>query len=487
MSNNIDLLIKNGKIATASDFYQADIAIKNGVISQIGVIDSQAKKIIDAEKNIITPGGVDGHCHLDQPTDDNSVFADDFESGSKSAAFGGTTTIIPFALQPKGGSIKVAIDEYHRKADGKSYVDYAFHMILTDPSDEILKNELPDLIRNGYSHFKIYMTYESLKLNDMEILKVLSFARDNGAMTMIHAENDDCITMLTKLLLESGKIKPKYHAVSRPIIMEDEATYSAISMSELIDVPILIVHVSSERAMIQIQKAQSKGLNVYAETCPQYLFLTANDLDSEDFEGSKYICSPPPRTVRDQEKIWLGLKTGVFQVFSSDHAPFRFEGNRGKQIGGSETKFCSVPNGVPGIETRMPLLMSKGVFEERIDIQKFVSITSTNPSKIYGLYPRKGTIAPGSDADIVIWNTKNKFNLSNSMLHHNVDYTPYEGLELNAWPQTVISRGELIVESGNLVTETPQGIFLKSDLPEPAKTINKKSLLDRLEKNTFEK
>ena len=482
---NCDLLVKNGNIATSSEFYKADIAVKNGKIFQIGDIDCNASKTIDAEGNYVTPGGVDGHCHLDQPTDNNSVFADDFKSGSISAAFGGTTTIIPFALQVKGGSIRAAVDEYHEKAHGKSIVDYAFHMILTDPSETVLNKELPDLISNGYTHFKIYMTYEALKLNDLEILKVLSIARNQGAMVMIHAENDDCISWLTELLLESGKIAPKYHAVSRPIIMEDEATHSAISMSELIDVPILIVHVSSERAMIQIQNAQSRGLNIYAETCPQYLFLTANDLESEGFEGAKYICSPPPRTSKDQEKIWLGIKTGVFQVFSSDHAPFRFGGNQGKQVEGSQTKFCNVPNGIPGIETRMPLLMSKGVLEEKIDVQTFVSLTSTYPAKIYGLYPRKGTIAPGSDADIVIWDTKKKFTLSNSLLHHNVDYTPYEGMELNAWPKSVISRGELIVDKGNLTAKHGRGIFLKSDLPLPAKTFDKSSLLERIEKKVF--
>ena len=482
---NCDLLIKNGEIATATDSYKGDIAIKNGKIIQIGEIDCKSSKTIEADGNFVTPGGVDGHCHLDQPTDDNSVFADDFETGSISAAFGGTTTIIPFALQIKGKGIKEAVNEYHKKADGKSIVDYAFHMILTDPSHKVLNNELPDLIRSGYTHFKIYMTYEALKLNDLEILKVLSKARALGAMAMIHAENDDCITWLTDLLLEAGKIAPKYHAVTRPTIMEQEATHSAISMSELIDVPILIVHVSNERSMREIQKAQSKGLNIYAETCPQYLFLTSKDLDSKGFEGAKYICSPPPRSLHDQEQIWLGIKTGVFQVFSSDHSPFRFDSDKGKKVEGSETKFCNVPNGVPGIETRLPLLMSKGVLDERIDIQKFVSLTSTGPAKIYGLYPRKGTIAPGSDADLVIWDTKNKFTLSNSLLHHNVDYTPYEGFELNAWPKSVISRGELIIHDGDLNANPGRGIFLKSDLPMPARTFDKSSLLDRIEKKVF--
>ena len=483
--SNYDLLIKNGKIATASDFYEADIAVDKGKIIQIGNINCKASKTIDAEGNIITPGGVDGHCHLDQPTDDNSEFADDFSTGSISAAFGGTTTIIPFALQKKGGSIKEAVDQYHDKAKNKSVVDYAFHLIVTDPSEIILKKELPDLIKRGYTHFKIYMTYESLRLNDLEILKVLSVARNFGAMVMVHAENDDCITWLTDLLLESGKISPKYHAISRPVIMEDEATHSAISMAELIDIPILIVHVSSERAMIKIQNAQSRGLKIYAETCPQYLFLTANDLEEEGFEGAKYICSPPPRTLKDQENIWLGIKTGVFQVFSSDHAPFRFDDAKGKKIEGSKTKFCNVPNGLPGIETRMPLLMSKGVLENRIDIQTFVSLTSTSPAKIYGLYPRKGTIAPGSDADLVIWETKNKFTLSNSMLHHNVDYTPYEGMELRAWPKIVFSRGEKIVDDGLLTAKKGHGNFLKSDYPLPAKTFDKSSLIKRIENNTF--
>ena len=483
--SNYDLIIKNGKIATASDFFEADIAVDKGKIIQIGNINCKASKTIDAEGNIITPGGVDGHCHLDQPTDDNSEFADDFSTGSISAAFGGTTTIIPFALQKKGGSIKEAVDQYHDKAKNKSVVDYAFHLIITDPSEIILKEELPDLIKNGYTHFKIYMTYEALKLNDLEILKLLSVARNFGAMPMVHAENDDCITWLTDLLLESGKVSPKYHAVSRPVIMEDEATHSAISIAELIDIPILIVHVSSERAMTKIQNAQARGLNIYAETCPQYLFLTANDLEDEGLEGAKYICSPPPRTLNDQEKIWLGIKTGVFQVFSSDHAPFRFNDAKGKKIKGSKTKFCNVPNGLPGIETRMPLLMSKGVLENKIDIQKFVSLTSTSPAKIYGLYPRKGTIAPGSDADLVIWETKNKFTLSNSMLHHNVDYTPYEGMELRAWPKIVFSRGEKIIDDGLLTSKQNHGKFLKSDSPLPAKTFDKRSIIERIEANTF--
>jgi dihydropyrimidinase len=279
---------------------------------------------------------------------------------------------------------------------------------------------------------------------------------------MIHAENDDCIAWLTDLFEEAGKIAPRFHAESRPPVIEREAAHRAISLAELVDVPVLIVHVSSNAAMTQIQRAQARGINIFGETCPQYLFLTADDLAKPGFEGAKCICSPPPRTVEDQEHIWRGLKTGVFQIFSSDHAPFRFDGPKGKRNAGPNAKFRAVPNGVPGIETRLALLMSEGVMKQRIDIHKFVSVTATAPAKLYGLYPRKGTISPGSDADLVIWNTDLEFTLTNSMLHHNVDYTPFEGMELNAWPHIVLSRGDVIAKDGECQASPGRGKFFTS-------------------------
>jgi dihydropyrimidinase len=458
----LDLIVRNANIATATEAFTGDIGVANGRIVLLGQLDMPAKRVIDAGGRLVTPGGVDAHCHLDQPSTDGSVQADDFASGTISAACGGTTTIIPFAAQMKGSGVRAAVEDYHRRAAGKAVIDYAFHLIISDPTPVVLREELPALIGEGYSHFKIYMTYDDMKLTDRQILDLLALARREGALPMIHAENDDCIAWLTDLLEEAGKTAPRFHASSRPTVIEREAAHRAISLAELVDVPVLIVHVSSNAAMSQIQLAQGRGINIYAETCPQYLFLTADDLARPGFEGAKCICSPPPRTVEEQGHIWRGLKTGVFQVFSSDHAPYSFDDPKGKKNAGEHASFRLVPNGVPGIETRLSLLMSEGVLKDRIDIHKFVALTSTNPAKLYGLYPRKGTIAPGADADLVIWDTEREFTLTNGMLHHNVDYTPYEGMSLSAWPHTVISRGEVIVQDGNCEAVAGRGEFLPS-------------------------
>ncbi|MCY7279224.1 MAG: dihydropyrimidinase [Phormidesmis sp. CAN_BIN44] len=458
-----DLVIRNGTIATAADIMQCDIGVQNGKITALGFDLATGVLEIDARDRLILPGGVDAHCHIDEPMSGNVVMADDFYTGTIAAACGGTTTVIPFARQFKGQSLKAAIADAHQRANGKAVIDYAFHPIISDPTSEVLDQELPSLIQSGYTSFKIYMTYDDLKLNDYQLLSVLAVARREGALTMVHAENTDCIAWMIAQLEEAGKILPYYHAVSRPMVVEREATHRAISLSELVDVPILIVHVSGREAIEQIQWAQNRGLRLYAETCPQYLFLTEEDL-GHGFEGAKCVCSPPPRDKANQQAVWNGLVNGVFQVFSSDHAPFRFDDPQGKQVGGTKEAFKCIPNGVPGIETRLPLLFSEGVNQQRIDIHQFVALTATNPAKLYGLYPRKGTIAIGSDADLVIWNTQQRVTITNGMLHHNVDYTPYENMAIQGYPEITLSRGEIVWQQGQVKAVSGRGQFLACGL-----------------------
>jgi len=462
----LDLIIRNAKVATAADVFHADIGIKDGLIVCISsTIDQTAERQIDAAGRVVTPGGVDAHCHLDQPMAPPVKMADDFETGTRSAACGGTTTIIPFAAQAKGESLQAAVDDYHRRSDGKAHVDYAFHLIVNDPSPNVLTNELPALIQSGYSSFKVYMTYDDMKLDDGQILDVLAVAKQHNAMVMIHAENADCIEWLTKRLESASQTSARFHTRSRPMLVEREATHRAISLAELVDQPILIVHVSGREAVEQIRWARAHGLKVFAETCPQYLFLTAEDLGIDDsFEGAKCICSPPPRDASNQEVIWNGLADGLFTVFSSDHAPFKFEGPDGKQAFGTGATFRHIPNGIPGLETRMPLLYSEGVLKGRISLTKFVELTATNPAKTYGLHPRKGTIAPGADADLVIWD-ETPYVIRNDQLHHAVDYTPYEGRELLAWPAMTLLRGQVVWDGKQLCSTPGTGQFLKCDLP----------------------
>jgi len=461
-----DLVIRGGTAATASDVFRSDIGVRDGCIVALAAGLPAGKREIDATGLLVLPGGIDSHCHLDQPTGDESVMADDFESGTRSAACGGTTTVMPFAAQMKGQSLREAVNDYHRRAKGKAFLDYAFHLIVTDPTPQVLGQELPALIRDGYTSFKIYMTYEALKLSDREMLDVLALARSERALVMIHAENADCIGWLTERLERAGDVAPRFHAAARPQIAEREATHRAIALAELVDTPILIVHVSGKEAIEQIRWAKSRGLRIYAETCPQYLFLTADDLAAPGFHGAKCVCSPPPRDKASQAAVWDGLRDGLFQVFSSDHAPFRYDDRKGKMVAKAASSFACIPNGIPGLETRLPLLFSAGVSEGRIDLCQFVALTATNAAKMYGLYPRKGSIAVGADADLAIWDPRRDVTIANAMLHHDVDYTPYEGMRVRGWPVTTIARGEVVWSDGKFDAVRGRGQFLACDHPQ---------------------
>jgi dihydropyrimidinase len=461
----LDLVVRNARVATASDTFACDIGIRGGRIALLGEGLPAGAREIDAAGRTVTPGGVDAHCHLDQPMDGPAKMADDFFTGTRSAACGGTTTVIPFAAQMKGHSLQAAVVDYHGRAEGKACVDYAFHLIVSDPTPKVLAQELPALIAQGYTSFKVYMTYDDLKLDDGQMLDVLDVARTHGALAMIHAENADCIEWLTKRLEAAGRTAPRWHAHARPMLVEREATHRAIALSELVDVPILIVHVSGREAIEQIRWARGRGLSVFAETCPQYLFLTAEDLGIDDsYQGARCVCSPPPRDKANQQRIWEGLTDGLFTVFSSDHAPFRYEDPQGKKPGGQEVPFRHIPNGIPGLETRLPLLYSEGVLAGRITLQKFVELTATNPAKAYGLHPRKGTIAVGSDADLVVWDER-ELSVANDSLHHAVDYTPYQGMQLKAWPGLTLLRGEVVWDGQDFTGAAGRGKFLPCGAP----------------------
>jgi dihydropyrimidinase len=446
-----DTIIRGGTIATEADTFACDVGIRGEKIAALGENLGEAREIVDATGRLVLPGGIDSHVHVAQPSAPGIVMADDFESGTRAAAFGGNTMILPFAMQQRGESLRQVVKDYHAKADGRCYVDVSFHLIIADASEAVLGQELPALVHDGYTSFKVFMTYEGLALSDLEMLNVMAVARDTGALVMVHAENYDAIRFLTNRLERAGKTAPRFHATSRPIPVEREATHRAISLAELVDVPLMIVHVSSREAMEEIRRAQQKGLKVYGETCPQYLTLTAQDLEGLNMEGAKYVCSPPPRDLASQEACWEGLRQKVFSVFSSDHCPFRYDDPHGKLYPRGKTSFRWVPNGIPGVETRLPILFSEGVKAGRISLNEFVALTATNHAKTYGLYPRKGTIAVGSDADIAIWDGERRTTISQALLHHGTDYTPYEGMEVTGWPVSTMVRGKFVVRDGALV------------------------------------
>lgn len=458
-----DLIIKGGTVVTASDTTQCDVGIRDGVIATLGIDLGEADRVIDATGKLVMPGGIDSHVHIAQPSGEGIVMADDFESATRSAAFGGNTTIMPFCLQENGKGLREAVTAYHGLADGNCYTDVSFHLILSDPTEQVLGQELPALVEDGYTSFKVFMTYEGLKLDDKEILDVMATARETGALVMVHAENYDAIRFMTERLERAGKTAPLYHGKSRPIVVEREATHRAISLAELVDVPVMIVHVSNREAMEEIRRAQSRGLKVYGETCPQYLVLTEQDMDGLNMEGAKYVCSPPPRDKESQVACWEGIQTGVFSVFSSDHCPFRYDDPEGKLIPKGRTSFRWVPNGIPGVQTRLPILFSEGVSKGRITLNEFVALSATNHAKTYGLYPRKGSIAVGADADIAIWDPERKVTITEALTRDGADYTPYEGMEVTGWPVITILRGAVVIDEETLVGGKGYGKHLSRD------------------------
>lgn len=466
---SFDTIIRGGTVATASDTFSCDVGIAGGRIAALGSDLGTAPEMVDAKGLLVLPGGIDSHVHISQPSGPGIVMADDFASATRSAAFGGNTMVLPFAMQQKGESLREVVKDYHRKADGECYIDVSFHLIIADASDAVLGQELPALVHDGYTSFKVFMTYEGLALSDMEMLKVMTVARETGAMMMVHAENYDAIRFLTDRLEQAGKTGTLYHGASRPIPVEREATHRAISLAELIDVPMMIVHVSNGQARDEIARARARGLKIYGETCPQYLMLTEQDMDGLNMEGAKYVCSPPPRDKESQQACWEGLQQGIFSLFSSDHCPFRYDDPQGKLAPKGKTSFRWVPNGIPGVETRLPILFSEGVSKGRISLNEFVALTATNHARTYGLYPKKGTIAVGADADIALWDAKREVTISQSLMHGGTDYTPYEGIKVTGWPVSTIVRGKFVIRDGELVGKLGAGTYIPRDKSELAK------------------
>lgn len=453
-------LIKNGRIVTAVDDYYGDILVEDERITLIGTkLDNiEADRTIDATDRLVIPGGIDPHTHMELPFG-GTVSADDFYTGTIAAAHGGTTTIVDFAVQPKGQSMLKALDTWHAKAAGKAAIDYGFHMIVTDlsPTDHV--PEMRHLMeREGVMSFKLFMAYPGVMLaDDATIFRAMTVAGEHGGLICMHAENGIVIDEIVKKALAEGKTAPKYHGLTRPPQAEAEGVNRAIALADMAGSPVYIVHLSCYAALKKVKEARDEGLPVFAETCPQYLFLDNSYYEKEGFEGAKYVMTPALREKWNQEELWTGLRMNDLQVVATDHCPFCFKDQ--KQLGKDD--FSKIPNGGPGVENRMSLIYNGGVVQGRISVNRFVEITSTASAKIFGLFPKKGTIAVGSDADIVIFNPNKKMTISATTHHMNVDYNCYEGMEVTGVTETVLSRGKVIIDNGRYVGKPGEGNYLK--------------------------
>jgi dihydropyrimidinase len=457
-----DTLIRNGTIVTATDSYVADVAVLGGRIVAIGkdLPIENASKMIDATGRYVMPGGIDVHTHLDMPFG-GTTSADDFETGTIAAAFGGTTTLIDFAIQYKGQTLHHAFDTWMKKASGKAVIDYSFHCIITELAEAHLQ-EMKTLVREGVPTFKLFMAYPGVfMLDDASIFRAMNAAANSGGMICMHAENGGAIDVIVQRALAEGKRAPKYHALTRPTTAEAEATSRSIALAEMAGAPVYIVHLSCNEALEKVREARDRGLPTYAETCPQYLYLSLENMDVPGFEGAKYVFTPPLREKWHQEKLWQGLAKDDLQVVSTDHCPFCYKEQ--KELGKDD--FTKIPNGGPGIEHRLSLVYSGGVHGKRFSPNRFVQLVSTAPAKLFGLYPRKGTVAIGSDADLVVFDPDEEQTISAKTHHMRVDYSMFEGIRVKGVPKIVLSRGRTVVENGKFVGKPGAGEFLRRENP----------------------
>lgn len=450
-------LIRNGRIVTAVDDYKADLLIEDEIVSVIGAkLEMEADRVIDASEKLVIPGGIDPHTHMELPFG-GTQSSDDFRTGTIAAAHGGTTTIIDFAVQTKGQSLTEAVDRWHEKAEGKTAIDYGFHLITTDLEDERVP-ELRRLMDEGVTSFKLFMAYPGVFLvDDATIFRAMTAAGERGGLVCMHAENGVVINEIIKRARAAGRTAPKYHALTRPTIAEAEGVHRAIAIAEMAEAPVYIVHLSCADALNQVREARDRGLPAFAETCPQYLFLSTDNYDEPGFDGAKYVMTPPLRERWNQAELWKGLKTDDLQVISTDHCPFCMKEQ--KELGRDD--FTKIPNGAPGVEHRVPLIFNGGVIENRLSLNRFVELTSTAAAKMFGLFPKKGTIAVGSDADIVIFDPDQEQTISAGTHHMNVDYSAYEGMKIKGAVETVLSRGRIVIENGEYKGKPGDGRFLK--------------------------
>ena len=456
----MSVLIRNGRVVTAADDYHADVFVDGGTVALIGRdLAVEADRVIDASDRLVIPGGVDPHTHMEMPFGGTEV-SDTFETGTRAAAFGGTTCIVDFAMQSRGRSTLEGLDAWHAKAAGKAAVDYAFHMIVTDLPERRVA-ELRRLADEGVTSFKLFMAYPGVLLSDdATIFRAMRKAGEDGTLVCMHAENGVVIDELVKAALAAGHVEPKHHALTRPTRLEAEGAYRALAIAEVARVPVYIVHLSSHDALTELRRARERGVMAHAETCPQYLLLDASAYDEPDFGGAKYVMTPPLREKRNQDELWRGLRSADLDVISTDHCPFCLREQ--KELGRGD--FSRIPNGGPGVENRMSLIHHHGVNAGRVSLNRFVDLTATTPARIFGIFPRKGTIAVGSDADIVIFDPQREVTISSSnpATHHmNVDYSAYEGFQVRGYPETVLLRGRVVVDRGEYVGRAGDGEFVK--------------------------
>jgi dihydropyrimidinase len=452
------ILIKNGTVVSAEKTFAADVLLDGGAIKEVrpGIPAEPGHEVLDASGMLLLPGGIDAHTHLDMPFG-GTTSSDDFETGTRAAAIGGTTTLVDFAIQARGTKMRDALDTWWKKAESKACIDYGLHMIVTDLPEAGLE-DMDDMVREGVASFKLFMAYPNvLMVDDATIFRALQQTSKNGALICMHAENGSAIDVMVRQALAEGKTAPIHHALTRPTLAEAEAVHRAIALAEMAGVPIYIVHLSSEDALNQVREARDRGLPAFAETCPQYLLLSIDNMNLPGFESAKYVFTPPLREKQNLPKLWDGLKTDNLQVVSTDHCPFCFEDQ--KALGKDD--FTKIPNGGPGIENRLQLLHHYGVNAGKISLNRFVEITSTAPARIFGMYPKKGAIAPGSDADIVVWDPKAEHLISAKTHHMRVDYSMFEGFKVQGNARQVYSRGELIVDKGEYMGRVGRGQYLR--------------------------